>query len=72
MKTLEAQQRVRRFRQLHGRRADLILAGFSDIPAETMLSIAEEVRYALARMGVAHVSVRVVREEDDPDFPAGT
>jgi hypothetical protein len=72
MKALEAERRVRRLNELDGRRADLILTGIQDIPPQAMLSVVEDVRHALARMGVAHVSVRVLTAEDqDLDLPDG-
>lgn len=70
MKTLDDRRRM--FGRRNERRADLTLAGFHDIPAQTMLSIAEGIREALALMGVAQVRIRVRREdEDDPDFLRG-
>jgi hypothetical protein len=62
MKTLEGGRRARR--------ADLILTGVRDVPAEAMLSVAEALRHALARVGVASVSVRVLTD-DGPDLPDG-
>lgn len=72
MRTLEDPRRMRLIGRSNEPRADLILAGFQDITAQTMLSIAEDIRQALAVMGVAQVSIRVRREEDeDPDFLRG-
>ena len=72
MKTLNGQWRRPMFGHLNGRQAHLILDGFDDVSPETMLSLAEDVRQALMRLGVARVSVRVMREEaDDPDFSPG-
>jgi len=53
-------------REASERYAELVLKGVGDIPAHVMLAVADDIRRAVAKLGVSDVRIRAAADEGEP------